>query len=59
MSIKLSIFDVDDKQKKLIIALFEDKNSYKLIFHDKSLDINNAKYERDTEGIVIFIIQYH
>ena len=55
MSIKLSIFDVDDKQKKLIIALFEDKNSYKLIFHDKSLDINNAKYEGDTEGIAIFI----
>jgi len=55
MSIKLSIFDVDDKQKKLIIALFEDKNSYKLNFHDKSLDINNAKYEGDTEGIAIFI----
>jgi D-lactate dehydrogenase len=55
MSIKLSIFDVDDKQKKLIIALFEDKKSYKLNFHDISLDINNAKYEGDTEGIAIFI----
>jgi D-lactate dehydrogenase len=55
MSIKLSFFDVDDKQKNLIITQFEDNNSYKINYHDKSLDITNAKYEKDTDGIAIFI----
>ncbi len=55
MPINLSIFDVDDKQKAMIIDQFKDKNLYKLSFKNKSLDINNAKYEKDTEGIAVFI----
>ena len=55
MSVKISIFDVDDKQKSLIIDQFEDKNLYELNFHNKSLDINNAENEGDTEGIAVFI----
>ena len=55
MSIKISVFDVDDKQKNLIIDQFEDKNLYELNFHNKSLDIINAENEVDTEGIAIFL----
>jgi len=47
MPINLSIFDVDNKQKAMIIDQFEDNNLYKLSFKNKSLDINNAKYVRN------------
>ena len=35
MPINLSFFDVDDKQKAMIIGQFEDKNLYKLSFKNK------------------------